>query len=75
MLRVWECILLHSFLHLFMKDMKKRIFWELLALGVLISVICDVAMWEMLDSDDVIVLDAVLTPFPYITYYLLTPTR
>lgn len=58
-----------------MKDMKKRIFWVLIALGVLISVICDVAMWEMLDSDDIIVLDAVLTLFPYITYYLLTPTR
>lgn len=58
-----------------MKDMKKRIFWGLIALGVLISVICDVAMWEILESDDIVVLDAVLIPFPYITYYLLTPTR
>lgn len=58
-----------------MKDMKKRIFWGLIALGVLISVIFDVAMWEILESDDIVMLDAVFTLSPYITYYLLTPTR
>ena len=58
-----------------MKDMKKRIFWGLIALGVLISVIISVAMWDKMSLTGIIVLDAVLTPFPYITYYLSTPTR
>lgn len=58
-----------------MKDMKKKIFWVLLALGVLISVIVIIAMWDLMSVKGLVVLGAVLTPFPYIAYYLLTTTR